>query len=192
MKGRTITYRVAPVAEKNEGTISFPKGVRNVKVVRWDAALDYSVMVLEAEPHDIEAFEVSLDAVGFDTDVKVFHYPVSDFNRSEAGHIGPFANWHKTSIPFNHKVACSGPSTLKGSSGAPYVLKNGQVIRIHVEGVNNAEGVRFEEGSDFESKLDSLTASAHSYSNSHGSISYALLISKCPELVKFLNDNEFL
>lgn len=56
MKGRTITYRIAPVAEKKKGIIFFSKGVRNVKVVSWNAALDYSVMMLEAEPYDIEAF----------------------------------------------------------------------------------------------------------------------------------------
>lgn len=117
--------------------------------------------------------------------MKVFHYPVSALNISESCIIGPFANCQKTSIPFYHKVACSGPGLLKGSSGAPHVLRNGKVIGILVEGVNDNEGVRFEEGSDYEF-TDSLTVSAVSYSDTHGSISHALLISKCPKLSNFL------
>lgn len=92
---------------------------------------------------------MSLDAVGFHTDVKVFHFPVSNLNKSESGYIGPLASCSKTSIPNNHKVGCSGAGIQKGSSGAPYVLRYSYWNSC--ERVNGAEGMTSEEGSDFES-----------------------------------------
>jgi S1-C subfamily serine protease len=189
MRGSAVNYRIAPVAEKNLGSITFTRGVRNVKVVKWDKRMDHAVLKLVDEPYDIEAFTISLDDIGFDTDLKVFHFPVVDFNRTESGLISPYATWLKSSLTSSHKVGCSGAGLFKGSSGAPYVMRNGKVVGIHVEGANDAEGVTFAEGSDVESRLNSLSESANSNSNAHGSISYALLISKCPKLVDFLNEN---
>ena len=189
MKGRIMKYRIGSLADKNNGLTNITEGEREVKVIRWDSQMDFSILTLENEPYDLEPFPISLEDVEFDTDLKVFHYPVADFNENSSGIMSPFATWLKSSRSVTHKMRCAGPGLMKGSSGAPYVLRNGEVVAIHVEAISDAEAVVFSDGANHEAKFEALSKSSLSGSTSHGSLSYALLIRKCPGLVDFFAEN---
>lgn len=189
IKGRATKYRIGSLADKNDGLITITEGEREVKVIKWDSSIDFSILTLVNEPHDLNPFPVSLEDVEFDTDLKVFHYHVVDFNENPSGIISLFVNWLKSSISVTHKMRCAGQGLMKGSSGAPYILRNGKVVAIHVEAYGDAEAVVFPEGTDNAAKLETLTRSSLSGSNFHGSLSYALLIRKCPGLLAFFAEN---
>lgn len=188
MNGKKTLYDIAVVAEKLSGSVSFPRGKRRVRVIQYNKDMDYSVLQLREEPYDLIPIPISINEVEADIDLKVFHFPVAGFNDTASATISPFTQWMKSSIPTNHHVSCSGPALMKGSSGAPYVNRNGFVVGIHVESRNDAEEVNADENVDFELFSNSI----NSIANSHGSISVALLIGKCQQLVNYLNgDNIF-
>ncbi len=58
---------------------------------------------------------------------------------------------------------------------------------FHVESVIDCDPLNFEEDMTVDSKLEMVSDTINSNVNFYGSISSALLIGKCVELVKYLN-----
>lgn len=145
MNGRKANYYIALNAEKSKnGIVTFPNGCYEVTVVKFNSVMDYALLELKKEPFELVSIPISLMPVSADEDVKIIHFPVAFFLNG-GGIIGPFANWMKTSLPTSHHLPCSGGGLFKGSSGSPYVLRNGSVVGLHIESVNDASIVDFEE-----------------------------------------------
>ena len=187
MNGNVKKYRIALTAQKSDGVVHFT-GERNVIVLRYNREMDYALLGLSDEPHNLDPIPLSLHPVEADIDVKVFHFPVTTFNDSANGSISPFTAWVKTSIATRHHLPCGGPGLYKGSSGAPYVLRSGGAVALHMEAVNDAKTVDFEDDANADAKLEVLSSTVNSNANSHGSISSGLLIGQCPKLVAILKE----
>jgi hypothetical protein len=67
------------------------------------------------------------------------------------------------------------------------VTKCGKAVGFHIESINKCDPLNFEEDMTVDSKLEMVSYTINSNVNSHGSISSALLIGRCLELVRYLN-----
>ena len=188
MNGRKILYDIALVAEKKNNVVTYVRGKKRIKVIKYNAGMDYAVLELVDRPYDLIKIPIFVGEVEADIDLKVFHFPVTSFNSSNTGSITPFTQWMKSSISVNHHLPCSGTALLLGSSGAPYVNRNGCVVGLHIESVNNTVELDFELDDDVDSKLKIISETVNSNANAHGSIVQVLLIAKCPKLVQVLRD----
>ena len=187
MKGNHLNYRIALTAERSQaGGITFPAGIMDVKVYRRNKDMDYAILELKAEPYNLVPIPISIDPVVADTDVKVFHFPVAEFNDTSTNVVGPYTQWIKTSIPTAHHIPCGGPGLYRGSSGAPFVSRSGSVVGIHMEAASEAAEVNFAAEMDVDSKIDVISNTVNSNANVHGSRNTALQIGKCDELVTIL------
>ena len=75
-----MKYQIALVAEKAKNIITYREGIRDVKVVKYNKNMDYAIIELAAEPYDLIPIPISRKDPGADEDIKVFHFPVADFN----------------------------------------------------------------------------------------------------------------
>ena len=185
MRDKQLCYIIALTAEKTLGIISYPKGSRPVKVVRYNADMDYAI--LQVQPaggvEKLVPIPLSYQEPQADVDLKVFHFPVVAFNDNSNAVVGPHTCWVKSSIATNHSLPCSGPGLFSGSSGAPYVTREGCAVGIHQESVNNMPTVdtgAFDD--DSSSNLELVSSTVNSHAHSHGSLCHALLIGKCKHL----------
>jgi hypothetical protein len=183
---RQREYRIALVAEKTAKLVTFPKGIHDVKVVKYNSNMDYAILEI-SDDFDLTPIPLSFAGVEADIDLKVFHFPVTMFSQCSSSSLGPYTCWLKSSISTKHHVPCGGAALYSGSSGAPYVTKCGKAVGFHIESINKCDPLNFEEDMTVDSKLEMVSYTINSNVNSHGSISSALLIGRCLELVRYLN-----
>jgi hypothetical protein len=186
MKGKAVLYTIALVVEKRKGILSFPQGFMHVRVISYNVEMDYAVLQLyNKETQDLIPIPISVRPVESDVDVKIFHCPLEQFLDTDPSACGAFTKWTKTGVQSSHHVLCD-VSLFKGSSGAPYVLRSGEVVAIHVENRSSAECVTLEEDTPVYEALELMSNTINSHANVHSSMAYGLLISKCPTLVSEL------
>jgi hypothetical protein len=70
-----------------------------------------------------------------DTDLKVFRMPVRLFTEGSISDLSVFTKWMKSATPTAHNIPCSG-GLFAGSSGAPFVSREGFCVGMHVESIN--------------------------------------------------------
>jgi hypothetical protein len=183
MKGKAVLYTIALVVEKRNGILSFPQGFRRVRVISYNVGMDYAILQLYSkEQHNLLPIPSSVQPVESDVDVKIFHCPLEQFQDTDPSGCGTFTKWTKTGVQLTHHVLCD-VSLFKGSSGAPYILRSGEVVAIHVENRSRAECVTVEEDTTVEKALELMSNTINSRADVHSSMAYGLLISKCSTLV---------
>ena len=89
--------------------------------------------------------------------------------------------------PWSHHIHCQG-GLYGGSSGAPFILRNGRVTAIHVESSKAAESIDTNALSTMPilDAIELVSETVYSNTMVHGSISTDLYLAKCPTLLRAL------
>jgi hypothetical protein len=127
---------------KTNGVQSVPVDFHRVKVLRFNIGSDWAILTLLDPPFTERTVPIPITIVDVeqDTDFKVFHMPISDYIFQESDSISAYTEWMKTANPREHHI--DGTRGLySGSSGAPFVLRNGFAFAMHVESRNEATSI---------------------------------------------------
>lgn len=177
------------VVEKENDVISFPLGYIRVKVIRFNSGMDYAILELHAPDSLLTPIPISIDPVESDLDLKLFHCPIALlFNDNSCGNVGVLSRWLKSDYSVKHHMTCE-TGAFRGSSGAPYVLRDGRTVGIHLESHNEAQTIDCDfktSLSTIDEKMEIISDTVNSNPENYSSISTVLLISKCPKLVQIL------
>lgn len=186
MQGKRLTkYAFALTCEKRNGVISCPHGYFEANVLRFNMDMDYALILSDVKK-DLIPIPVSIAPVEGDLDIKVFHVPIDDFNDQEADDsLAVHTKWIKSTEPTKHHIKCSG-GLFSGSSGAPFVMRDGRVIGFHCESINSKREENIEGKTVDEEPVEILSETVNSHANNHASFCRALLIGKCKKLVGVL------
>jgi hypothetical protein len=189
MNGRILKYLIASVVVKRDGVISFARDHAKVKVVRYNTAMDYAVLQLQDANLSLTPIPISLEPVAPDIDLKLFHCPVAAFLDNSNADVGVLTKWTKSGYKTNHHLVCDG-GAFRGSSGAPYVLRNGFAVGIHVESINEAEtlsGANVRALTSFDDQIEMISDTVNSNASNYAAMSSVLLFSCCPKLIEYLH-----
>ena len=98
-----------------------------------------------------------------------------------------FYQWVRCARPSPHHIYCQG-GLYGGSSGAPFILRNGRVVAIHIESSKAAESIDIDamRKLSVHDAIELVSETVNSNTMVHGSISTGLYIAKCPTLVQTL------
>jgi len=181
-------YAIAESTSRlNSGATHLPTGYRKVEVIYYNQKMDYAILKDLSESNDLQPIPISIRDVEDDTDLKVFHCPVGLFNDMEFGDLTVFTAWVKCAKPMAHHITCTG-GLFAGSSGAPFVTREGYAVGLHVESINSAKIISVDEVSSFsadtQSAIEIISETVNSSSNSHASLSRALYLGKCKKLIE--------
>ena len=178
------TYNIAEVVEKTNGVLSFSRGKRTVKVARQNKKADWAILKLvDVSTEDLVPIPISAEPLSMDVDLKVFHCPVGIFNNCSTEQVSVGTRWTKTFTPTEHHVKVDF-GLFSGSSGAPFILRNGRVVAFHQESFSQAEEISSLPPSDIDTVSDTVNSNAHS----HASLSSGILIGSHATLLKALTD----
>lgn len=178
---RKTNYAFALTCVRMRGKIYCPSGFFAAEVVFYNTDMDYALL-RSVQKKDLIPIPLSIAPVESDVDIKVFHVPIDDFNdRVEDDSLCVFTRWTKSTLPTRHHMKCDG-GMFAGSSGAPFVLRNGRAIGFHCESINSKREIDKEDADNAE--IISATVNSHAYN--HASFSRALLIGSCEKLVELL------
>jgi hypothetical protein len=178
------TYNIAEVVEKTNGVLSFSIGKHSVTVVRQNKKADWAILKVDDDSLILAPIPISEEKIGMDVDLKVFHCPVGIFNDCNTEQVSVGTRWTKSFTPTCHHVKVDF-ELFKGSSGAPFVLRNGCVVAFHQESYSEAnETVELSDSTsdNVEMFSDTINSNVHS----HGSLSSGILIMSHPTLVTAL------
>lgn len=148
--------------------------------------MDYAIVELCDNTFDLAPIPISLDEVKADMDLKVYHCPVDTFNEGHVEDLTVFSGWVKAARPTTHHVACN-VGLYSGSSGGPFISRNGGAVAMHVESISSARTTDVDVNSMAEEDaMEILSESVNSHANNHASFSRALLFRTCPKLISAL------
>jgi hypothetical protein len=147
--------------------------------------MDYAILQLDDTGADLIPIPISIRAVDSDTDLKVFHCPVGLFTDGNQSDVTVFTGWVKSGRPTRHHIPCNG-GLFSGSSGGPFVTREGYAVGMHIESINSARGVESSYTGNPQTNFDILSSSCNSNANNHASISSALCLGSCRKLVTVL------
>lgn len=185
---RRTGYAIALTCERSKGVVSCPDGWFGVKVVRFNKDMDYA-LIESVIKKDLAPIPLSIATVEGDLYVKVFHSPIDDFNEKvEDDSVAVHTKWVKSTLPSRHHVKCTG-GLYPGSSGGPFMMRNGRAIGFHCESVRRNSEVKPEtlDGRSMEeSNTEIISDTVNSHAHNHGSFCRALLIGKCKKLLGVL------
>jgi hypothetical protein len=182
MEGRRlVNYAFALTCERSNGVITCPHGYFEAKVLRYNVDMDYA-LIESTVRKDLIPIPLSIGPVESDLDIKVFHVPIDDFNDTEDDDsLSVDTKWIKSTLPTRHHMKCSG-GLFAGSSGAPFVMRNGRAI-----GFNCEKAVVDIIGKSMEEDVEIFSDTVNSHANNHASFCRALLIGSCRKLIDVLN-----
>jgi hypothetical protein len=88
-----------------------------------------------------------------------------------------------------HHISCVG-GLFAGSSGAPFITREGKVVGFHVESVNESEEIDATTFTTltYDEKFELISDTVNSNAGVHSSLCASLNISKCKKLREALND----
>ena len=190
MKGRVLKYLIANVVVKRDGNINFTRPPAFVKVVRFNCEMDYAILELQDSNSNLAPIPISLDPVESDTDLKLFHCPVAAFHDNSNADVGVLTRWVKSGYMTNHHLVCDG-GAFRGSSGAPYVLRGGSAIGIHVESFNETETLSSDDViamASIDDQIEIISDTVNSNATNYASMSSLLFFGSCPKLIDSLKD----
>lgn len=165
--------------------INSSNGFRLAKVGRYNKIMDYAILIdVSGAEEQLVHIPISLSPIESYQDLKVFHAPVSVFNDGPMNSLSIYVSWVKSSAVCSrhHHVTCMG-GLSQGSSGAPFVARDGRVIGMHLESISGVVDSRPPEGTLAADALELVSDTAGSLINNHASYCEGLIISKCPQLV---------
>jgi hypothetical protein len=188
MRGRALNYLIATVVEKKNGNITFPYGTYCVKVVRFNKIMDYAILEVQDIGVNFIPIPISLEPVISDTDLKLFHCPIAQFNDISSANVGVLTRWLKSGYSLKHHMTCE-IGAFKGSSGAPYVLRDGRAVGIHVESFSETKQLDDDDVNalqEVNEQIEIISDTVNSNAENYSSLSTVLLIHKCPKLIDLL------
>jgi len=188
MRGRVLKYLIASVVVKRNGDISFARRAANVKVVKFNTEMDYAVLQLQEANPNLTPIPISLEPVEPDMDLKLFHCPVAAFLDNSNADVGVLTKWTKSGYMTTHHLICDG-GAFRGSSGAPYVLRNGYAVGIHVESINEVEtlsGQGVLALTSLDDQIEIISETVNSNASNYAAMSSVLLFGCCPKLIEYL------
>jgi hypothetical protein len=187
MLGQRLTgYAIALVCERHQEVVTCPNGWFEVRVVKYNRGMDYA-LIESIVKKDLPPIPLSIAAVEADLDVKVFHTPIDDFNEKvEDDVLSVHTTWIKSAVPSRHHMKCIG-GLFAGSSGGPFVLRNGRAVGFHCESVNIKSEVSLD-GKSAEEAFEVISDTLNSYVHNHASFCRALLIGQCKKLMVTLRE----
>jgi hypothetical protein len=138
-KWRHNEYGIALGVSKSQGIQDTPFDFHTVKVIAFDVAADWAILELIAPPFSSTtvSIPITIQEVDPDTDFKVIHMPVADYAFNDTDRISAATSWGKTLLPWKGQVE-GNMGLYRGSSGAPFLLRNGKAFAMHVESRNEA------------------------------------------------------
>jgi hypothetical protein len=187
MDGCVLNYLIASVLEKRDGNISSPRPPARVQVVRINCDMDYAILELQDANQSLTPIPISLEDVEPDVDLKLFHCPVAAFLDNSNANVGVLTRWTKSGYMTNHHMTCE-CGAFRGSSGAPYVLRNGCAVGIYVESFNEARTLdeSVKRMSSVDEQIEIISDTVNSVATNYGSLSSVLMFNKCPQLINCL------
>jgi len=186
-KSTPCQYAFAPVVSRTRGRVTCDHGYREVAIFRRNKGMDYAILEVSNHIGDLVPIPIADGRclIG-DIDLKVYHSPVRLYVDSVGDFQLPIHSiWVKAAIPGRHHVQCSG-GVFKGSSGAPFVNRDGFVVGIHVESFNEAIPVDIPPQTLVEDAISMISDTINSNINVHASLCNALVLGKCPKLLEAL------
>jgi hypothetical protein len=190
MRGRAVNYLIAPVVVKENGNIHFPTPPCSVKVVRFNKQMDYAILELQSTDLNLTPIPISLEPVISDIDLKLFHCPIAAFNDNSNSDVGVLTRWLKSGYSKNHHMVCEG-GAFRGSSGAPYVMRNGFAIGIHIESINETQQLEVDDVkamSSLDEQIEIISDTVNSNAENYAALSTVLLFNRCPKLIEQLKE----
>ena len=177
---RATGYAIALTMSKSKSGVVHIDGRRDLVVHKYNTEMDYVILKLTDSDNgaDLRPIPISIRPVEEDTDIKVFHCPVGVYNDGAVDDLSVLTSWVKSARPTRHHIICSG-GLFPGSSGAPFVVREGFVIGMHVESINS-QTLIFE---DEYNSLEIISETVNSNSHSHASLCRALVFGSCKMLV---------
>ena len=171
-KKRLVGYGIASSVSKTNGVEDIPEDFHFVDINCFNVLSDWAIVELSGSPFTEQTVPIPITTVEVktDTDFVVFHMPISDYMFRGNDGISLFAAWMRTAKPRKHHVEGNG-SLFKGSSGAPFVLRNGRAFAMHLESRN--EVIRVYDGRRDDAEV-------------HPSRCSGLYFKTCPELLRRL------
>ena len=184
-KKKLVGYGIALGVSKTMGIQDVPEDFHFVKIKYFNVLSDWAIVELSGSPFTEHTVPIPITTVEveMDTDFVVFHMPISDymFMFLENDGISLFAAWMRAARPRKHHVE-GNKGLFKGSSGAPFVLRNGCAFAMHLERRN--EVISDSDGERDDAEVVSNTI--HSDAEIHPSRPSGLYFKTCPELLRRL------
>lgn len=178
-------YRIATTVEKRNHQYNFIDVNYQVRVSHYNVQMDYCILELLDNRVALTPIPISIQQIEAETDLKVYHAPIDAFNDFTSNILTIFTTWVKCARPTSHHIHCQG-GLFGGSSGAPFILRNGRVVAIHIESSNAAETVA--RAMSVRDAIELVSETVNSNTTVYGSISTGLYIARCPTLLRTLAD----
>jgi hypothetical protein len=182
MEGRKLAnYGIALTLSKTDGVQDPPVDFHEVKVKYYNVQADWAILELIGPTFSPPTVPIPITVtinVEQDTDFKVFHMPISDYIFQDTDDISAGTARGKTAVPTRHHIR-GNMGLFSGSSGAPFVLRNGYCFAMHVEGRNAVVAVPIGYKDDAEVVSETVNSNVHT----HASRCSGLYFQKCRRLV---------
>jgi hypothetical protein len=183
---RLTSYAFTLTCVRENGSVTCPYGYFEARVIRYNVDMDYA-LIQSTVKKDLIPIPLSIGPVESDTDLKVFHVPIDNFNDTVVDDtLSVFTAWVKSTLPSKHHMKCSG-GLYAGSSGAPFVLRNGKAIGFHCESSDSKGEVDITSKTN-EEAIEILSETVNSHAHCYGSFCRALLIGSCKKLIQALTE----
>jgi S1-C subfamily serine protease len=172
----------------------------DVRVVYKNEGMDWAMLETEEGSKSLVPIPISLlDPLPSEADLKVYHGPVTLYNEGSSSALTAVSHWVKYWTATEHHIITSN-GLYSGSSGAPFILRSGEVVAIHVCMDNQGVSIASDEvqvpeeynREDIQDIIDIISNSNNSNLQIAGSMNCALKISKCPELVGILRRHQII
>ena len=142
----TVGYGIALVVDVQEPPIEF----HIVTIKYYNIEYNYAILELVGQPFsgDRVSIPITIDSDGdssndihHNTDFKIFHIPILDYQCQVINSISAYTAWGKivnidtrdTHDDKHRRCIYGNISLYRGSSGTPFVLRNGSVFAMYVE-----------------------------------------------------------
>ena len=150
-----------------------------VKIKYYNVKMDYCILELIDANCSVALtpIPVSIQDLEAETNLKVYLAPIAAVNDMTSSTINIFTMWVKCARPTAHHIHCQGV-LFGGSSGAPFILRNGRVAAFHLESFNSAETIDAEAVKQMEPQdaIELISETVNSNATSYGSICRGLYI----------------
>ena len=182
-KRKLVGYGIAVSVSKTNDVQEAPEDFHRVKIKYYNVQSDWAIIELLDPPFTERTVPIPITTVDveMDTDFKVFHMPISEYMFQETDSISAHTDWLKAGRPKKHHVE-GNKGLFRGSSGAPFVLRNGYAFAMHLESRN--EAISVPEGKRDDAEVISNTI--HSNAQVHASRCSGLYLKTCSELLSRL------
>jgi len=194
-KGNVKRYFIALMVTRN-GSVQYPNGFHEVELKGRCYETDWAILELISKSVSLKFIEIFRgDSIEVESDIKVYHAPVSFFNTQQNDMLCANPDWVKYWRCTRHHV-CVSKGLFSGSSGSPFLLRNGQVVGMHQESHNEAVDIdepslkkRIIAKDDVWDVITVVSDSVISSGRVHASMAQGLWLSKCTSLMTFLDAN---